>query len=164
MNDPFLYVSGQEPSTSSKYPPFWPPIPDTFLIKISTRNFQGIFLSVKKTSSMISRITQSSKALVRNRQHPPSTPFLTNTSSLGSNKIIYDIKDDPGLQFFSQEPSTSSKYPYSWSPLLDTLPVKISIWKFQGIFLGVYQDHPRTIRLLGRRPKRWAEGPPNSPP
>ena len=35
------YISGQEPSTSSKYHPSWHPIPDTLLTKIS--NFQGIF-------------------------------------------------------------------------------------------------------------------------
>ena len=48
---PVLHVSGQEPSTSSKYvlPSLTPPlIPDTLLIKISIQNVQGIFLRVNK--------------------------------------------------------------------------------------------------------------------
>ena len=48
MDDPVLQVSNQEPSMSSKYPNSWPPILDTLIIKISTRNFQGIFLRVKQ--------------------------------------------------------------------------------------------------------------------
>ena len=47
-DDHVLQVFCQEPSTSSKYPHEGPPILDTLLIKISTRNFQGIFLRVKK--------------------------------------------------------------------------------------------------------------------
>ena len=51
-----LQVSGQETSMSSKYLPSWPPIPDTFLIKISTWNFQGIFLRVNKTRGLQLRL------------------------------------------------------------------------------------------------------------
>ena len=47
-NGPVLHVSSQEPSISSKYPPSWPSIPDILLIKISTPNFQFIFLRVNK--------------------------------------------------------------------------------------------------------------------
>ena len=45
--DPLLNVPDQEPTTSSKYPPSCPPIPDTLLIKISTQNVQGILLWAK---------------------------------------------------------------------------------------------------------------------
>ena len=51
MDDPVIHVYCQEPSTSSKYPPSWPPLPDTILIEISTQNFQGTFLGVKKHHS-----------------------------------------------------------------------------------------------------------------
>ena len=47
-DDPVFHVPDQEPSMSSKYPPSRPSLPDTLLIKISTQNFQGIFLWVKK--------------------------------------------------------------------------------------------------------------------
>ena len=50
-NDHVLHVSGQEPSTSSKYPPSWSPLPDTLLIAISAQNFHGIFLGVIKHHS-----------------------------------------------------------------------------------------------------------------
>merc|ERR1711888_527700 len=53
-----------------------PPILDTLIIVISTQNFQGIFLGVKKTSFMTSGMTLSSMYPVRNPQHPPSTPLL----------------------------------------------------------------------------------------
>ena len=53
------------------------------------------------------------------------------------NMIIHDIKDDHVLHVSSQEPSMSSKYPPSWSPIPDTLLIKISKRKFQGIFLRV---------------------------
>ena len=46
-NDQFLHFSSQEPSLSSEYPTSWPPLPYTLPIKISTQNFQGIFLRVK---------------------------------------------------------------------------------------------------------------------
>ena len=46
-DDHVFQVSGQEPLISSKYPYKGPPILDTLLIKISTQNFQGIFLEVK---------------------------------------------------------------------------------------------------------------------
>ena len=48
MDEPVLHVSDQEPSTSSEYPLLEPPILDTLIIEISTRNFQGIFLGVNK--------------------------------------------------------------------------------------------------------------------
>ena len=45
MDDPVIQVSCQEPSMSSKYNHHeGPPILDTLIIKISTQNFQGIFL------------------------------------------------------------------------------------------------------------------------
>ena len=47
-DDPVLRVSYQEPSTSSMYPHEGPPFLDPLLIKISTPNFQGIFLWVKE--------------------------------------------------------------------------------------------------------------------
>ena len=47
---------------SSRYPPFLTPLPDTLLIKISTWNFQCIFLRVKKHHSW--------------RQEWPSSPYL----------------------------------------------------------------------------------------
>ena len=47
-DDPVIQVSCQEPSMFSKYPQEGPPILDTLLIKISTRNFKGIFLWVKQ--------------------------------------------------------------------------------------------------------------------
>ena len=50
-NDPVINVSSQEPSMSSKYPPSWPPIPDTLPIEISTPNFQGMLLMVKEHHS-----------------------------------------------------------------------------------------------------------------
>ena len=86
--DPFLPFSDQEPSTSYKYPPSWPPLPDTLLLKISTWNFHSIFLRVKKTSSMTSRMTLSSISLIRNPQHPQVPSFLTPHSWHTSNKDI----------------------------------------------------------------------------
>ena len=50
-NNHVLHVSGQEASTSSKYLPTWLPLLDTLLIEMSTQNFQGIFLGVKKHHS-----------------------------------------------------------------------------------------------------------------
>ena len=37
----------RNPQMSSKYPPSWPPLPDTLLIEISIQTFQGIFLGVR---------------------------------------------------------------------------------------------------------------------
>ena len=103
-DDLVLHVFGQVPPTSSKYPPSWPPLPDTLPIELSTRNFQGIFLGVKN--------------------------------------ILHDVMNDPVLHVFNQEHSTFSKYWPSWPPLPDTLLIQISARNFQGIFLGVYLNHP----------------------
>ena len=48
-------------------------------------------------SSHTSKAMLSSKSLVRYPQCPPSTP-IKNCPFLGSDKVIYDIKDDPFLQ------------------------------------------------------------------
>ena len=107
---------------------------------------------------MTSGITLSSMSLVRNPQHPPSTPFLDpsflthlqlseiSTRNfqgifLGLKNIIHDIRNDPVLHVSGQEPSTSSKYPPSWPTLLETLLIKISTQNFHGIFLGVKIHH-----------------------
>ena len=50
-NDPGLHVSGQEPPNILQVPPFLTPLPDRLPIEISTQNFQGIFLGVKKHHS-----------------------------------------------------------------------------------------------------------------
>ena len=86
-------------------PPFLTlPLLDTLLIEISTQNFQGIFLGVKKN-------------------------------------IIHDVRNDPVIHVSGKEPSTSSKYPPSWSPPPDTLPIEISTWDFQSMFLRVIEHH-----------------------
>ena len=82
MDDPVLLVSDQEPSTSSKYPPSWPPIPDTLLIMISKQNFQGIILRVK---NIIHDVRNDPVLYVSNQEpstsskYPPSWPPLSDT-------------------------------------------------------------------------------------
>ena len=48
----------------------------------------------------------------------------------------------PCLPSLLSESSTSSKYPHEGPSILDTLIIKTSTWKFQGIFLRVKQCHP----------------------
>ena len=77
-------------------------------------------------SSIVSRMTLSSKSPVRNPQGPPSTPLLDpplpdtlpkkiSTQNfqgifLGVKNIIHDVRNNHFLHVSSQEPSTSSKY------------------------------------------------------
>ena len=63
-------------------------------------------------------------------------------SSLGSTKVIHDIKDNPVIQVSCQKPSTSSKYPHQRQRVLDTLLMKKSTWTFKCIFLGVHWIYP----------------------
>ena len=49
IDDPVLPAHIRNPQFPSSTI-FLPPIPDTLLIKISTRNFQGVFLRVKKNN------------------------------------------------------------------------------------------------------------------
>ena len=67
---------------------------------------------------------------------------IFRVASLGYKNIIDNVKDDPVLQVSHQEPPMSSKYPPSWPPLPDSLLIEISTQNFQGIFLGVYLNHP----------------------
>ena len=50
-NDPVLLVSSQESPMSLKSTPLMTPFPYTYIIKISSLNFQGIFLRVNKLHS-----------------------------------------------------------------------------------------------------------------
>ena len=58
-----MTLSSMSPIRNPQRPPS-PPLPDTFRIDISTQNFQGIFLMLKKTSFMMSGTTMSSMSLV----------------------------------------------------------------------------------------------------
>ena len=66
----------RNPPTSSKCPPSRPHLPDRLPIEISSQNFQGIFLGVKKTWFMKSGMTLSFMFPIRNSQCPPSTMVL----------------------------------------------------------------------------------------
>ena len=68
------------------------PLLDTIPIKISTQNFQGIFLGIKKTWFIMSGLTLSSKSLLRNHQHPPSPPLLYKPSSWHTSNWDINIK------------------------------------------------------------------------
>ena len=89
----------RHPSTPLLDPPSWHTSNEDINTKLS-----GYLPGGKIRSSMTSRMTLSSKSLVRNPQRPPSTPF--------------------------------------WPPIPDTLLIKISTRNFQGIFLRVKQGHP----------------------
>ena len=122
---------------------------------INTKHSRYVTVSPTRLS-MTSRMTLSTKSLVRNLQCPQSTPildlpFLTHfyeryqhetfkISYFQSNKIIYDIKDDPVHQVSGQEPSMSSESPSSWPHILDTLLLHVLSQNFQGIFHRVKQD------------------------
>ena len=148
-------------------------------MKISTLNFQGIFLRVKK---IIHEIKDDPVLLVSNQEpsmtskYPSSLPHILDTFLIERStqnfqgiflrvkkNIIHDVKDDPSLHVSDQEPSMSYKYTPSWPSIPDTLLIQISTWKFPGIFLGVYLDHPQTIWLWGWRPKWCAKDTPSSP-
>ena len=64
---------------------------------------------------------------------------------MGSPKVIHFVKDDPVPHVSRQEPPTSSKYPPSWPPLPERLPIRISTLNFQDIFLGVKKHHSSTL-------------------
>ena len=108
-------------------------------------------------SSMVSRMTLSSKSPVRNPQCPPSTPLLDPRLPdtlpikiwarnfqgifLGIKNIIHDVRNDPVLHVPVRNPQCPPSTPLLDPPLPDTLPIEISTRNFQGIFLGVKKHH-----------------------
>ena len=152
---PEMTMSAMSPVRNPLHPPSTPlldpPIWHTSNWDINIK-FSGYLPWGKRTSFMTSGITLSSMSLVRNHQCPPSTPFLTplpdtpptqistwkfQCTFIRVKNILLDVRSDPVIHVSGQEPSMSSKYPPSWSPLPDTLPIEISTQNFQGIFLGV---------------------------
>ena len=143
---------------SSKYPPSWPPIPDTLLIKISTWNVQGIFLRVKQDHIWHQRSPCPqhlwSGILIVLQIPPFFTPLpdtlIINISTHNFQGIFLRVKQDHMWhQRWPCPPSLwsgthmSFMYPPSWAPIPDTLLIKISTQKNDGIFLRVKQDHIR---------------------
>ena len=55
--------------------------------------------------------------------------------------MIHNVRNDTILHVSGQEPPMSSKYPPSWPFLPDTLPIEISTWNFQGMFLSIKEHH-----------------------
>ena len=78
-------MSDQEPSTSSKYPPSWHPLPEKLPIEISTRDFQGIFLGVKKPQSWRQEWPSTPNLRSGTPNIPQVPPFLTPPSRHTSN-------------------------------------------------------------------------------
>ena len=155
----------------------WPPISDTLLIKISTWNFQGIFLGPEYDHPWHQEPCPPSlwSGTLYILKIPPSwPPFLTYFSSRyqheilrvsfwGQNMIIHV------LQVSGQEPSKFSKSPPSWPPLPDTLLIEISTRNFQDIFLGVkniihgvWNDH--VLHVSGQEPPKSSKYPFLTPP
>ena len=130
------------------------PLIDTLLIKVSTQNFLGIFLRVKQDHLWHQGWPCPSSLWSGNlnvlQVFPWSTPFLRHFW-LRYPKVIHHFQNDPVFWVYGQDSSMSSKYPILECTLLDTIPVNISTWKFQGDFFGNYQDNPWSISLLGQK-------------
>ena len=64
----------------------------------------------------------------------------------------------------------SSKYPPSWLPLPDTLPIKIESQNFQGIFLWVKKNiihdirNDHVLQVSSQEPSMSSKSPPSWPP
>ena len=133
------------------------------LKKILMQNFQGIFLRVKHHpwhqrwpcppslwSGMIKR--------------PPCTPFLTSPSwhtsiKYISTKLLGYLPQGQIRSSMTSRMNLSSNslirntqhppHPPSWLPITNILLMKISTWKFYGIFLrGGLMDLSRLIKII----------------
>ena len=85
-------------------------------------------------SSMLSRMTLSSKCPIMNPQCCQSTP-------LGVKNLHSWRQKWPCLPCVWSETLNILQVPPSWPPLLDILLIEISTQNFQGIFLGVKEHH-----------------------
>ena len=106
MDDAILNVCSQEPSTSFNYPPFLTPY---FWYTSNIDSYEhttfriSSFGTNKIIISMISIMMLSSKTLVSAKcpsWHWIFGPLQIKIVLLGSNKIIFDIKDDPILHLW----------------------------------------------------------------
>lgn len=133
-------------------PPSWPPILHTLLIQISVQKFQGIYLRVKQDHpwhqgwpcppSILSGTLNVIQ--VPNKGLPILDTLLLKIKIQNFQGTFLWVKQ--GQTCIQRWPWPSSvlsgtddvlQVPLFLTPIIDTFPMKISIWNLQGIFLWV---------------------------